>query len=89
MIEDIKEADGILLLCPLCFQNNGGSNIGVHSILLYQPHIPQEYNPTGGRWSFLGTGLEDLELVAASSSIQLEEGCKAHFFIRNGAVDLL
>lgn len=85
-VKDIKEADGLTLLCPLCYKNNGNSNIGTHSIMVYQPHVSQAHAPTGGRWKFVGTGLNDLSLVAGSSSILLNGGCRAHFFIRNGVI---
>lgn len=85
--ENITEADGILFLCPLCFQNNGNSNIGTHSVLCWQPHVPQDRDPKPGRWKFEGTGINDLTLVAGSSSILLNGGCAAHFFIRNGEIE--
>ncbi len=33
-----------------------------------------------------GTGIADLTLVAGSSSVALQGGCKAHFFVRDGAI---
>jgi hypothetical protein len=83
----ISEADGIMFLCPVCFKNNNGSK-GTHSIICWQPHVPQTTNPIPGRWNFLGTGYDDLELQAGSSSIFLEKAdCAAHFFIRNGQIE--
>lgn len=86
-IDDITQADGIVFLCPVCFKNNGNSNIGTHSIICWQPHVPQERTPKPGRWKFEGTGYEDLSLVAGSSSILLNGGCNAHFFIRKGKIE--
>lgn len=86
MIDDIKKADGISFLCPLCYKNNGNSSIGVHSMICWQPHVPQTFHPNPGRWNFQGTGLGDLTLVNGSSSILIQGGCKAHFWIRNGEI---
>lgn len=84
-IDDIKEADGVMFSCPVCFKANNGL-AGTHSIICWQPHVPQTVSPTGGRWSFHGTSYDDLELRAGSSSILLTGGCNAHFFIRNGEI---
>jgi hypothetical protein len=43
-------------------------------------------SPTPGRWDFQGTGLQDLTLVAGSSSVLLTGGCRAHFFVRDGEI---
>jgi hypothetical protein len=82
----IGEADGVLFLCPKCFRANAGS-IGTHSVVCWQPHVPQTEKPTPGRWSFEGSGYDDLTLVAGSSSVALQGGCAAHFFVRNGAIE--
>ena len=86
IVDDIKDADGISFLCPVCYAANGNSSVGTHSVICWQPHVPQTINPQPGRWNFLGTGHEDLELKNGSSSILLNGGCKAHFFIRNGEI---
>src|ERR1044072_6701128 len=85
-LDELPDVDGIRFLCPLCLKNSGGSNIGVHSIICWRPHVPLSDKPGPGRWEFHGTGFEDLELIAGSSSISLEGGCRAHFFIRNGEI---
>jgi len=33
-----------------------------------------------------GTGYNDLTLSASSPSIMLPDGCKAHFYVRNGLI---
>jgi hypothetical protein len=79
-VDDIKEADSLLLLCPV-------RAVGTHSIICWQPHVPLTVLPKPGRWKFIGTGYSDLTLQAGSSSIFLSgDGCKAHFFIRNGEI---
>lgn len=85
-VDDIAAADGIVFLCPKCLGDNGGQRPGVHSIICWQPHIPQTIPPTPGRWSFVGTGIEDLTLKAGSSSIALTSGCCAHFYITAGGI---
>lgn len=82
------EADGIMFLCPVCFAKNNGP-VGTHSIICWQPHVDPNRDPKPGRWAFQGTGIGDLTLVAASSSIYLNGGggCQAHFFIRNGNIE--
>jgi hypothetical protein len=88
MVEDIKEADGIDILCPVCFIKNGNSAVGTHHIHCWQPHVSQEHYARPGRWKFEGTGYNDLTLVNGSSSIFLSTGCRAHFWIRNGEIIL-
>jgi len=85
-VDAIADADGVIFLCPVCFRANGGS-VGTHSVICWQPHVPQTIPPTPGRWNFVGTGYGDLTLRAGSSSIALTgDGCKAHFFITNGEI---
>lgn len=85
-VDDIASADGVLFQCPKCFATNNGP-VGTHSILCWQPRIPPDVDPKPGRWSFVGTSLADLSLVAGSSSVLLTGGCNAHFFVRNGAIE--
>jgi hypothetical protein len=75
----------VRFLCPKCFATNGGAR-GTHSVICWSPGVPQEMRPGPGRWQLQGTSLDDLTLVAASSSVKLEGGCEAHFFVRNGAI---
>jgi hypothetical protein len=80
------EADGVQFLCPVCFQANGGS-YGTHSVICWTPKVAADRVPGPGRWTLQGTSLEDLTLVAGSSSVALTGGgCAAHFFIRQGNV---
>lgn len=86
-VDTIEEAQGVMFVCPLCFHNNNDSDIGVHSVLCWNPSVPQTIEPVPGRWNLVGTSLEDLSLVAGSSSILLTgDGCKWHGFITNGKV---
>lgn len=80
------EADGVMFLCPKCFEVNGGS-VGTHSVICWRPRVPQTWNPKPGRWEFEGSSLDDLTLVAGSSSVLLTGGCEAHFYVRRGHIE--
>lgn len=82
----IERADGVCFLCPKCLKANGGYAPGVHSIVCWRPTVPVNVSPGPGRWDLQGTGFENLSLVASSSSVALNGGCKAHFFVRNGEI---
>jgi hypothetical protein len=85
-VASIAEADGLMFLCPVCFVTNKGP-VGTHGVLCWRPRVPQNVAPKPGRWEFEGTSLDDISLVAASSSIFLTgEGCGAHFYIRSGEI---
>jgi hypothetical protein len=86
-VENIGDADGVSFLCPKCFEQNGGP-AGTHSVICWQPHVPETTYPIPGRWKFEGTDLEDLTLVMGSSSVLLASppGCGAHFYVRVGEI---
>lgn len=84
-VTSIDKADGIWLYCPKCFAEKGGV-VGVHGVICWRPRVPADVGPKPGRWEFVGTSLDDLSLVAGSSSIQLMGGCNAHFFIEKGEI---
>lgn len=87
--EDVpwERARGIRFLCPKCFLANGRSNVGVHSVICWNPSVPQSTPPRPGRWNLAGTGAHDVSLVAGSSSVQINGGCNAHFHVRGGRVE--
>jgi hypothetical protein len=90
-VDSRADADGVMFLCPVCFAAKGlqfGStcDIGVHSIICWEPSVPRDRSPGPGRWNMQGTGIDDLTLVAPSSSILLQSGCRAHFFVRDGKI---
>jgi hypothetical protein len=109
MVIPMADADGVLFLCPRCFQLNDGE-VGTHSVLCWRPRVPQDISPMPGRWEFEGSSVEDLTLVAGSSSVLLTSDptatcskckrtgasadatchycpCRAHFFVRHGAIE--
>lgn len=85
-VDSVDDADGILFLCPKCFETNGGPR-RTHMVLCWRPGVPQTQAPRPGRWEMEGTGYDDLTLVAGSSSVFLKgPGCGAHFFVRDGQI---
>jgi hypothetical protein len=87
-VDELAGADGIEFLCPLCFTANAGP-VGTHVVICWRPHVLQTVHPIPGRWEFQGRGYEDLTLVAGSSSVLLTKGCCAHFFVRNGEIQIV
>jgi len=84
-VPTIKEATGIMFLCPKCWKANGGAR-GTHVVICWTPAVPPDASPKPGRWNLVGTGFDDLSLVAGSSSIALGAGCQWHGFVRGGEV---
>ncbi len=85
-VEAVAEADGISFLCPWCFECAGRTAVGVHGITCWTPKVPGDVAPGPGRWALDGTSYDDLSLVAGSSSVKIEGGCNAHFFVERGAI---
>lgn len=81
-VEDIKEADGIIFLCPKCYQQSG------HSIICWFVHrVADDVAPKPGRWTPQGTGLNDLSFIPAEgrpNSVLLLGGCDWHGYVTNG-----
>lgn len=71
------DADGVWFLCPKCES---------HMVTCWSPSVDQSWDPKPGRWELVGAGIDDLSLVAGSSSVALTHGCRAHFFVRNGGI---
>jgi hypothetical protein len=89
-VETLAEAQGIMFLCPLCFDRNKGS-VGTHGVICWSASrgVPAEASPKPGRWRLDGTGMHDLTLNAdppASSarSVLITGGCGWHGFITDG-----
>jgi hypothetical protein len=94
-VDDVTEADGVMFLCPLCFTRNGGP-VGTHRVICWSPKVLQTLSPGPGRWPLTGTSIDDLTLspsIALGDEIVLGAtphhpgGCRAHFFVRNGAIE--
>lgn len=86
-----EQAQGVMFLCPRCFLANNGA-VGTHSILCWfrERGVPDDLDPKPGRWTPTGTGIDDLTFVPGvppkMTSIKLDSGCCAHFFIERGVV---
>lgn len=88
ILDSIEGADGLQLLCPICFLKNNGA-VGTHSILCWTPNVPLSVTPGPGRWELQGKGIGDLTLIGKpTSSVKLEGGCRAHFVIESGEVHI-
>lgn len=60
-----------------------------HRPLLYVPDAFDCDPRIGpGRWSMVGTGIHDLSLVAGSSSVRCHAPCAAHFFVKDGEIEM-
>ena len=86
-VATIGEADGVDFLCPKCYGENGGP-VGTHRVVCWSPSVSQEVPPGPGRWSMHGGTIDDLTLVAHSSSVKLNGGCDAHFFVKGGEIEM-
>ena len=84
-VDSIGAANGVMFKCPVCFIENGGPQ-GTHHVICWSPEVPQTVRPKPGRWQLIGTSIDDLSLVAGSSSVALQGGCAAHFFVENGQI---
>ena len=83
---DITTAQGMIFLCPTCFQKNGGP-VGTHSVLTWfrDRGVPDHEEPGPGRWAVTGTGFEDITL-SPSIDISSNGDGEWHGFIQNGGV---
>ena len=83
--EGIEDAEGLMFLCPTCYVDNGGS-VGTHWVMCWSLKVGQEFSPNPGRWNILGTSLDDVSLVAGSSSVAITGNCGAHFWVTSGRI---
>ncbi len=88
-LDEMAGAEGVIFLCPKCFEANRGP-VGTHVIICWAPAVPPDLSMSPGRWTLVGTGFADLTLNAppgsSARSVQLHGGCNAHFHITNGEV---
>ena len=84
-IESLDDAQGVMFLCPVCFQANGG-NVGTHSVMCWfrDREVPDSQTPGPGRWTPSGTGFEDLSLTPSVLLPTAE--CAWHGWVTNGEV---
>lgn len=63
IVKTLDEAQGLIFLCPACFEKNGGAR-GTHSVICWTRKVPEDLglNAQRHRYRFEGAGLEDLSL---------------------------
>lgn len=78
-VDRFADAEGVLFLCPTCFEKNAGP-IGTEIIIAWFVDVPKVLSPGPGRWKPTGTSLEDLTLTPSINVAQEHW----HGFIRGG-----
>jgi hypothetical protein len=92
-VDKIEDAQGVEFLCPVCFIANKGV-VGTHGVICWSKSrgVPGDEDPKPGRWTLEGNSLGNLTLGCepgkSRSVLLLGDGCKAHFFVTNGEVQL-
>lgn len=90
-VDTLAEADGLRFMCPKCFADNAGP-VGTHLVMCwFVGRVPDDEMPGPGRWTPIGTSLDDLTFVPSegrSHSVLLTSGCRWHGFITNGRAAL-
>lgn len=79
-----EAAQGLLFLCPACFEKNGGEK-GTHTLLIWFEgrDVPDAWRPPP-RWQLVsGNSLDNLTV---RPSIFVKTGCGWHGFITNGSI---
>lgn len=89
-VDTIAEADGIRFVCPKCYNDPPVGREGAHSIVCwFVGKVADHVEPKPGRWIPSGSGIDDLTFAGPNSaSVALTGGCMAHFFVRNGAIEM-
>lgn len=86
-VESLADAQGVMFLCPKCFETNHGP-VGTHGIICWfrNKGVPDSMSPGPGRWDVVsGTSLKDLTL---SPSVLLPgDGCEWHGWVKNGRTE--
>lgn len=93
-VGSISEAQGVRFSCPLCVSRSSDGLRGVHDVICWSADrgAPDGLAPGPGRWSLVGTGLNDLTLNGErgkSRSVLLTGGCGWHGFITNGEASIV
>lgn len=80
----LAEAQGVMFLCPKCFEANKGE-VGTHRVICWfrGRGVPDDQSPGPGRWDVSGTGFSDLTLKP-SVFLSGADGCQWHGWITNG-----
>lgn len=83
-VDRLEGSNGVMFLCPKCFQANGGP-VGTHTVICWfrDRDVPDYEPPVPGRWEATGNDVSDLSLHA-SIHLKGDDGCGRHGFIKNG-----
>lgn len=92
-VDSADDADGVMFLCPLCYQRNGGS-VGTHQVVIWDLTVPISPLFSGpGRWALEGETLGSLSLSPAAPgrahSVHLQGGCGWHGYVTNGQATII
>lgn len=84
--DDIIRAQGILFLCPKCFDEHGGP-VGTHSVIIWfrDRGVPDMAEPGPARWSVVSEST-DYGNLTLTPSIRFPTGCKFHGKVQGGEV---
>lgn len=83
VVEQLRDAHGVMFLCPKCYQANGGA-VGTHSVRAWfaRKGVPAGLLPAP-RWTATGTTVADLTLTP---SIHLRgKSCGWHGHVTSGS----
>ena len=76
--DTLQEASGLCMVCPKCQR---------HRLILWKEGVGQGVHQKPGRWRMTGT---DENNITLDPSIRFTgKSCQAHFFIRNGMIEML
>ena len=89
-------AGGIEFDCPQCTLHPEQDEWRVnskgrmhHRISVFVPEAFDQDPKIGpGRWSLVGNDFSDLSLRAGSNSVRCQYGCRAHFSINTGVIEM-
>jgi hypothetical protein len=82
------DPDGVIFLCPKCFEANGGPT-GTHSVICwFVGKVPDDASPKPGRWNPGGPNPKSIDALTfvgpGATSVLLTAGCGWHGFVVNG-----
>lgn len=95
VVKTIDEAQGLIFLCPACFEKNGGAR-GTHSVICWTKEAQEDLGLNGRRHRYRleGTSLEDLSLKYDAPDEEPEDKkrnvidmrpiCYRQGFVKNG-----
>ena len=92
-VDAIAAADGLMFMCPKCYEANGGP-VGTHQVMCwFEGKVPDTEVPGPGRWTPAppDATIDNLSFVPSatkSCSVMLTGGCQWHGMVTNGRATL-